>query len=200
MAHMLDPGRDSFSSGPRRHCQNSPVISFLIYIRCNSEACQQLQKEPFVSPCGNGIQYAYYIVTCRSDIRRVLDWIAEFIAPHNVQPLTFGNPLVILTTRFTFSCSRVSLKVLLNSLLLPRCSCCLRPRFLIPVLRSGPFQLSSRPFVLSGFLVRHRPCRVSLTPCHSCTAVYPSAGDGKFIQRPTLALGPFLRLPAAPCS
>jgi hypothetical protein len=50
--------------------------------------------------------------------------------------------------------------------LLPR-SCCLRPRSLMPLLHSGPFQRLSRTSVLSGFLVPHCPSCISCdrVPC-----------------------------------
>jgi hypothetical protein len=68
MARGLDQARDSFSSGLRRYCENLPVILFLICIAVfkiiNSEACQQLQAEPSVPLCGNGIHYAYYMCVC----------------------------------------------------------------------------------------------------------------------------------------
>jgi hypothetical protein len=39
---------------------------------------------------------------------------------------------------------------------------------------------------------------VSLMSCHSCTAGHPSVGDHQLLPIPTLALGSFLRLFAAP--
>jgi hypothetical protein len=54
-------------------------------------------------------------------------------------PLTSCNLIDIPATRFMTSCPRVYLMVLLNALLLPRYSCCLRSQFLIPLLHSGPF-------------------------------------------------------------
>jgi hypothetical protein len=54
---------------------------------------------------------------------------------HKFHFLISRNPLDLPTARFPIYSPRVSLRVLLNSLLL--CSCSLWPRFLIPFLRSG---------------------------------------------------------------
>jgi hypothetical protein len=46
---------------------------------------------------------------------------------HNVPSLVFRNPLEIPATSFTISSPKICLTVLLNALLLPRCSCCFMP-------------------------------------------------------------------------
>jgi hypothetical protein len=48
-----------------------------------------------------------------------------------------SNPMEILTTSFMTSSLKVCLAVLLNALLLPRRSCCLRPLSFMPLLRLG---------------------------------------------------------------
>jgi hypothetical protein len=51
----------------------------------------------------------------------------------------FSSPVENSITHFATSSLRVCLMVLLNVLLLPRCSCSLRPWFLMPLLHSGLF-------------------------------------------------------------
>jgi hypothetical protein len=121
---------------------------------------------------------------------------------HNVQSVVFLNPLESPTARFTSPA--------LGS---PWKSCCTSSRFqdVAPIMSlgslfhccfSGSSNVPTSLLVHSSFLGSW--CNIVLalapTPCHSCTAGHPSAGGGQLLPGPTLALGPFRRLPAAPFS
>jgi hypothetical protein len=95
---------------------------------------------------------------------------------------------------------------------LPRNECCLVPFAATAVaFRLRPTSIPERPsfrgspcntvpgplFPLSLFDRRH--CMTaSFTPCRSCTTGYPSTGGVQFLPEPTIVLGPFLQLSAAP--
>jgi hypothetical protein len=120
---------------------------------------------------------------------------------HIVQSLTFRNPLEIraLLSRcpalgFPWgSCWIPFCFVAAVSGFGPLCYCCL----------PGPSNVSSSPFDLSGFLSRHCPCFFSHA---SVSRTLPLLQSGSSYCRrrptssaPTITLGPFLRLTAAPC-
>lgn len=67
--------------------------------------------------------------------------------------------------------------------MLPTCSCCFRPRFLMPLLHSESFRRLDWSFMTT-----------SLMPCSSCKAGRLSEG----LPGSTIALGPFLQLSVAP--
>jgi hypothetical protein len=50
----------------------------------------------------------------------------------------------------------------------------------------------------SSLLDRRSYMTSYLTPCRNGTAGQPSSGSGQLLPGPTIALGPFLRLSAAP--
>jgi hypothetical protein len=67
---------------------------------------------------------------------------------HNVQSATSRSPVEDLTIRFPISSSTVFLQILPDALSFLRRSYRLAPRFLMPILHSGPSIVSSRPSVL----------------------------------------------------
>jgi hypothetical protein len=89
---------------------------------------------------------------------------------------SFGFPIKNSTDRFATSNPTICLTVLLNALWLPRSSCCilLRPLMPLSVALPGPYDQ---------------------VPCErrNGTAGQPSSGNGQLLLRPTTALDPFFR-------
>jgi hypothetical protein len=112
---------------------------------------------------------------------------------HDAQSLTSRNPMEIPTTRFTTSSPKVCPTVLLNTLLLPRRSCHLRHRSLMPLLRLGRARClfsSVRPLGIP---------RTTLSlpgPWRPCPLLV--AGMARRFNRPRVAAN-FCRNPPSPC-
>jgi hypothetical protein len=141
--------------------------------------------------------------------------------PHNAQSLTIRNAFDIQVGRFTNSSPMDFPNISLRFRILSSRRCCflLRPPILLAsfflFLRCsgslchfcipGLSNVSSRPFVLSGFLFQHHPS-LSLTPvslalCYSSTVSHNPAGSGQFLPQSTIEPGPNFPgdLSLAPC-
>jgi hypothetical protein len=95
------------------------------------------------------------------------------------------------------------LMISLNVLLLPRNSCCLRPRPLCPCLCLCHARHLFSNIVLQELCVKQCPCLildvVSLAQCRNGTVGQLSSASSQLLPGPTIAMGLFLSLSAVPC-